>query len=343
MSYQLVSIIMSVRNGMPYLPETVDSILCQTYTNFEFIILDNASTDGSAEWVEALHDPRVRLVRNECDLGLSGSLNRGLALAHGKYIARMDADDIAMPDRIALQVAFLEKHPDVIVCGGQVETFGAVVSRPYLPCCHEEMLAMLPFSVPLTHPAVMYRQSLLQQNALCYNDDLSVTQDYALWCDIAKKNSLRMANIPECVLQYRIHASNNSTTEARICQERQDIQKDFIRFMGVTDFDTVAHKMLCSEQKMVKVTDFIAVISWIFILFNANDSTKKIEKSMLYKQVLRQWQQACLFAEGMAHASAVVVLAVPYTKVQWRGYKFVILSIYAFLQRCFLKFKSCLR
>ena len=118
-----ISVVMSVRNGMPFLPEAVHSILTQSREDFEFIIMDNASVDGSNEWVTAQQDKRIRLVRNEEDLGLSQSLNRGFKLAKGKYIARMDADDISMPERLAVQAAYMDEHPELVVCGGEVEIF----------------------------------------------------------------------------------------------------------------------------------------------------------------------------------------------------------------------------
>ncbi|HEX4341984.1 MAG TPA: glycosyltransferase family A protein, partial [Verrucomicrobiae bacterium] len=112
-----ISVLMSVRNGMPFVQQTVPSIVRQTFLDFEFVIVDNCSTDGSREYLQkvAALEPRIRLVLNEKDLGHSGGLNRGLAECHGPWIARIDADDIALPNRLERQFAFVNENPDVVV------------------------------------------------------------------------------------------------------------------------------------------------------------------------------------------------------------------------------------
>src|ERR1700730_10409729 len=109
-----ISVLLSVRNGLPYLRDAVASIMGQTVTDWEFIIVDNASTDGSAAVIEeiAAREPRIRLVRNPSDLGHSGGLNRGLEMCRGRWVARMDADDIALPNRFERQLAFLRQNPN---------------------------------------------------------------------------------------------------------------------------------------------------------------------------------------------------------------------------------------
>jgi glycosyltransferase involved in cell wall biosynthesis len=123
---------MSVHNDLRYLPQAVDSILRQSFDGFEFLILDDGSTDGSADYLRRLTDPRVRLVRNETNLGLTRSLNGGLDLAGGEFIARMDADDVVMPERLARQVAFLQAHPDTGIVGSSrvlIDEAGDVIAH----------------------------------------------------------------------------------------------------------------------------------------------------------------------------------------------------------------------
>ena len=215
--YPRISVVMSVRNGLPYLSDAVQSILQQSEGCFEFIILDNASTDGSFEWLARLQDSRIRLVRNDYDLGLSGSLNKGFALAKGKYIARMDADDISLPNRFALQADFMDTHPQVVVCGGEVEVFDHQASRLWgVPCGQDAMLATLLFGVPIAHPAAMYRTSIWHKFLLQYDESLSIVQDYDMWRQIGFVYHLRMDNVRDCVLRYRKEGQNLSSNAADI-------------------------------------------------------------------------------------------------------------------------------
>ena len=116
---------MPAYNAEKYINEAIDSILAQTFTDFEFIIIDDGSTDSTCAIVESYSDSRIRFFKNEHNLGVAATLNRGLDLARGEYIARMDADDISLPTRFEKQAAYMDSHPDVVVCGTGVECFGA--------------------------------------------------------------------------------------------------------------------------------------------------------------------------------------------------------------------------
>src|SRR3989338_10709157 len=131
-----ISVIMSVYNGMPYLPEAVKSILNQTYKNFEFIIIDDASTDQSTKYLRFLKDKRIKLIKNSKNLGLAASLNKALKFAKGEYIARMDADDISLPKRFEKQVKFFKKHPSVDICGtwvNLIDDVGKIIGEKKYP------------------------------------------------------------------------------------------------------------------------------------------------------------------------------------------------------------------
>ena len=121
----LISVIMPNYNtSVEYLSLAVDSILSQTYENFEFIIIDDCSTDESVDYLASITDPRVRVIRNDVNRGITASLNVALDNARGDYIARMDSDDVSLPERFEKQIAFMEANPDVIVCGTWIQSFG---------------------------------------------------------------------------------------------------------------------------------------------------------------------------------------------------------------------------
>lgn len=208
----LVSIIFASYNAEKYIEEAVDSIINQTYDNLEIIIVDDCSSDDTWKILEkyASKDNRIVLYRNQENSKLPFSLNFAIKKANGKYLARMDADDISLPIRIEEQVRFMETNEDIGICGTAVELFGENVKKYILnhPIEHAEMKTRLLFSVCFNHPTVMIRKSILKNNVLKYHLEYVNSQDYELWsrlCEITK-----MANINKVLLKYRI--VNNSIT-----------------------------------------------------------------------------------------------------------------------------------
>ena len=124
MSNPHVSVVMAVYNAQKYVSDAIESILCQTYNDFEFIIIEDGSSDESLKIIQSYSDPRIKVIRNKENLKLIKSLNLGLQKACGRYIVRMDADDVSRPDRIEKQVNYMESHPDCVLCGTSYRTFG---------------------------------------------------------------------------------------------------------------------------------------------------------------------------------------------------------------------------
>ena len=139
-----ISVVMAVFNGGMYLRDSIQSILDQSLTNFEFIIIDDKSVDDSAKIITSFSDPRIRHIRNQTNLGLAASLNKGIKLAKGEYIARMDADDISLPNRLEIQANYLDFHPDISVVGSYVQTFNekGLTTKLYYPT-HSSPYAIL--------------------------------------------------------------------------------------------------------------------------------------------------------------------------------------------------------
>ncbi len=199
-----VTVLMSVYNGIPHLQEAVDSILSQSFTNFEFMIIDDCSTDGSRELIEELSkkDNRIRVIVNSSRKGLGSNLKKGVKLAKTQWIARMDADDISMPDRLEKQYNFATENPDVDIIGSwamDINENGTDIGLRKVPVMDEQIIKYI-WSCPIIHPtAFMRRESLLMAGS--YGDEKR-RQDYALWFRCAKAG-LGFANIPEPLLKYR--------------------------------------------------------------------------------------------------------------------------------------------
>ena len=176
-----VSVVMSVYNGGPFLGQAIESILGQSHSDFEFIVIDDGSSDDSADTIASYRDARLRVVRHTENAGLASRLNEGFALATGRYIARMDADDVSLPDRLARQIKFMKADAYVGACGTWVDVAGDGVSQRWeYPTSHKAIHARLLFDCAMAHPTVMFDRIRLQKARLSYDSSYPCAQDYDL-------------------------------------------------------------------------------------------------------------------------------------------------------------------
>lgn len=213
-----ISVVLPVYNGGDYLEEAVQSILDQTYSDFELLVIDDGSTDGSLQLLREFEktDKRIRLFARE-NRGLVPTLNELISMARGTWIARMDADDIARPQRLARQLEWLQKT-GADVCGSWVQRFGSGDNRlvQLYQSDHAIKTALLFFS-PFAHPSVMFRASLAKM--LPYDDNWIKAEDYDLWIRAAQAG-WKMSNVPEALLLYRVHQGQVSMQAADFQQQQ---------------------------------------------------------------------------------------------------------------------------
>jgi glycosyltransferase involved in cell wall biosynthesis len=215
--------------------------------HFELLTIDDGSTDKSIDVIKEFTDKRIRLISNKHDF--INSLNIGLHMAKGKYIARMDADDIMFPHRLQTQLNFMESHPDIGVCGSWVETFGKMNGIIKRPVDHFDIVSDMLRTNPLIHPSVMIRRSMLHQSGCFYKSGYPCAEDYKLWTDLAI-NGLKFANIPEVLLRYRLspqqvlHTSSNdmSVSSMKISLEYAEV---------------VMEQMIEKEERHAKLFDLL--------------------------------------------------------------------------------------
>lgn len=210
-----ISIVMPVYNAENYLHESIESILSQTFTDFELIIIDDGSTDSSRDIVKSYSDNRVILIENPHNF--IRSLNSGIDASRGKYIARMDADDIMLPPRLEVQFNYMENNPDVDVCGSWMETFGAGSQIVRTSVTHNEIALYLLRGNSLCHPTVIMRKDALRRCKSypnLYQLKYIYAEDYKLWIDLIR-NGLKFANIPEALLQYRLSQKQTSCKHSK--------------------------------------------------------------------------------------------------------------------------------
>lgn len=203
----LLSVLMCVCNGEAWLKDAVDSVISQSYNDFEFIIVENGSTDRSWEVLQSYQDDRIRLFQTSIRQ-LPYNLNFGLEQCRGKWVARMDSDDICFPDRFERQLAYVKENPDVRVLGGQTLIFNENGKQAsyVVPCDNNSIRRYMPFKSVLLHPTVMYhRETILAHSGYMGGQ----SEDFELWLRLSRSKDLQFANLSEPVLHYRVHGSQS--------------------------------------------------------------------------------------------------------------------------------------
>ena len=292
-----VTVLMPMHNAERYLREAIDSVLAQTYTDFEFLIIDDASTDSSCDIVQSYNDNRICLLRSDNRLRFSRALNKGLDVAKGEYIARMDADDICHPKRFSVQVHFLDQHPSIGICGTWAKTFGAGVRHILRkPCGYNNIRATTLFETPFAHPTVMMRKQKFNEFNLRYNDDFYPTEDFELWSRAVK--CFPCENIDKVLLYYRIHEQSMTGSEwtdmdskARVVVERElrdllhNVNEDTVCFHRNIGRGLSYQCRTWSELERAE--------KWFLGLIEANSSVQKYETGALLRVIGAAWYRVC--------------------------------------------------
>lgn len=210
-----VSVLMPVYNAEKYLAEAINSIISQTYRDWELVIINDGSTDSSLSIINSFSDSRIKVINNETNLGLIKTLNKGIGLCNGEYIARMDADDISMPNRLALQVDFLDSNEEYILCGTNadvIDSHGKITGKIINPTKNILLQISLLFTNPFIHPSMMICRDILTVNF--FDENAIYVEDYELWTRLADLGQIANLELP--LLQYRWHETNVSVKHSEI-------------------------------------------------------------------------------------------------------------------------------
>ena len=281
---ELISVIMAVYNGEVYLKPAIQSVLDQTYKNFELIIVNDASTDNTVSIIEAFQDERICLVHNEKNLRLAGSLNKAISMAKGKYLLRMDADDICFPDRFEKQVAYMEKHPELGIAFGSVLKFSdgkilrEIDSNEKEP---EYIRSTMLFFNTVYHPNVIMRREIFAE--YLYQETYTVSEDMALWLQVTDKYAI--ARMKDYTLLYRVHQNQVSTAfhEKQVEQEKQMKLPYLHKLIGeITEVEQDVHSRISRRNVEVEMSE---LKEWIGKLKQKN-ATAAVYKKGVFEAVL---------------------------------------------------------
>jgi glycosyltransferase involved in cell wall biosynthesis len=292
-----VSVFMPVYNAEQYLNECIDSILKQSFTEFEFVIVNDGSTDRSAEVIKAYSDPRIRFIENPQNLGLIASLNIGLEICKGEYIVRMDQDDISLPQRIEKQVRFMDENPEYGLIGCWFEDFGENIENKVVRYSSDDTHIRIRhlYQTHIAHPTAVIRKSVIDQFNLRFNPEFVHGEDYAFW--VAISAYCKLSNYPEMLVRKRDHPRNISNKYAQIQRDtcarvklgqfakmgveisREEIEL-YTRFAN-PDWDFTAPEMEMMHNLLERMT-------------HANEQSQFIPSPVFNSYLAEKWFHLCL-------------------------------------------------
>jgi len=250
------SVLLPVYNGEKFLSESIESILNQTFKNFELLIVDDGSTDKSWEIVKSYEklDKRITAIRNKKNLRISAALNKGLRIAKGKYIIRMDADDWSYPNRFEKQYRFMEEHSEIGVSGGAIEVCNdefKIINRRDYPLSDNKVRKIIFRYSPFAHPATIWRKEAMKR-AGGYNLNIPLSQDYDLYFRMGKIS--KFGNLRDVLLKLRTHDDSSSVVRGKF-------QEQYAIYSRIKAFLEYNYDMSFSD----KLYTFIQMISMVVI------------------------------------------------------------------------------
>ena len=271
-----VSVILPVFNCEQYIYETVQSVLNQTFSDFELLIIDDCSTDNTVSIINEFNDSRINLIIKEKNSGYTDSLNYAIALAKGKFIARMDGDDVCLHNRFEKQVAFLEKNTDVVLCGSAVQFIGYISATKQYPLKYEDIKIKLCFGTPFCHPSVMGQKEIFLQ--VPYDRNFEPAEDIHLWSRIVKIG--KVENLEETLLLYRTHENQVSITKKEIQEQKVfSIRKEYLKCFSLDErFCDKELMLIFKNNKLTNLDQCRLVSNFCDFLKKKNHEIKEFDR-----------------------------------------------------------------
>ncbi|MBC5841443.1 glycosyltransferase family 2 protein [Flavobacterium sp. F-380] len=266
----LISVLLPVYNCELYIQQAIESVLNQTFVDFELIIIDDCSTDSTLQLCNLFTDERIIIIEKDKNSGYTNSLNYGLYIAKGKYIARMDGDDICMPERFEKQAVFLEANPDIILCGASYAVIGEK-GMYELPETHEEIKIKLLSGNCIVHPSVMFRKDILVANNLMYDILMEPAEDYDLWVRLSSMGKLH--NLQECLVHYRVHDGQVSAIRnKKQIQVANQVRLKLLQLLGVafSPYENGVYLKAIEKKEQLSFEEFEILVNLKIKLVDAN-------------------------------------------------------------------------
>lgn len=289
-----VSVVLPVYNVEAFIQDTIESLLRQTFQDFELLVLDDCSTDATVERVRAMQDDRIRLILNPLNIGRAGTDNVALEHVRGEYIAKMDGDDLCHPTRLARQVAYLDARPDINVVGSFMQNFGSSSYLNRYPTAPADAQVLTLFTLPTGNPSAMLRASLFREQGLRYDAMLRQTEDYDFCARYIRQ--LRIATIPEPLVQYRVPPN---VRKKDILSERATVsdvvREELLRQwqLPFTARELAVYNTIAMLERPLRDIKLTEVEAWLQKIVRHNESVPLFEPAALLRGVGERWFEVC--------------------------------------------------
>ena len=285
----VISVILPVYNADRFVGEAISSILNQSFSDFELIIINDGSFDASESVVKSFTDERIVFLNNDVNKGLIYSLNLGICCSRGKYLIRMDADDVCFSDRCLKQFNFMELNSDVVVSGGQMEDYDKKSVTSKVETNSDKLKASLLFSCVLSHPTVIMRADIIKSQKFLYDESFPHSEDYELWSRVCR--SFKIANLEDVILRYRFHSQQVSKVFSHVqvdgmkrCQKMQFKAANF----SFSDVELDMHSKIARLNFENTRSFFVAANLWFIKLYRSPELNNVYNKNAL-KNVIGCW------------------------------------------------------
>ncbi|MCZ4221807.1 glycosyltransferase [Pedobacter sp. SJ11] len=286
-----MTVLLPVYNGEPYLKVAIESILVQTFKNFELLIVNDGSTDQTEKIVKSFNDNRIVYIKKDTNQGIVASLNEGFKLAKGEFIARMDADDISLPTRLQQQYDFLKQNPEIAILGSHFQIVNAAgygTDCYLMPLKHEALKVMLFFGSPFAHPTVMMRKDEFVKHNLWYREEFKHVEDYDLWSRALL--ILKGANYDEVLLNYRISNQQIASRFSKIQQQTDEkIKKRLLGMFPLTSAQIdLLYIFFQNGVSLNQVNHFEEICSMLQKLSIINNEIKILNSEVFEQEIAKK-------------------------------------------------------
>lgn len=302
----LITVLMPAYNAERFIAEAIRSVLNQSHSNFELLIFNDGSTDRTAEIIDSFHDSRIKVHTTSENKGHIEHLNTGIGIAKGKYIARMDADDISLPSRFQKQFDFLEAHPEVGICGTQIEIIDEnsnTLRQEFIQTQDEELRVRLLVNTCFSHPTVMIRKTILDEHTIRYKKETFPAEDYALWHILSVKTKL--ANLPDTLFRYRVHTQQITQTKQNLINTAvSNVRVSIIEhFLGrpITEQEVSLHGSLINSHYTIRKDFVISSRQWLQNMAAHNRATGYYETDLFENFLSQIWFSLCTNAYKLGY------------------------------------------
>lgn len=299
-----VTVLMPVYNGEKYLRDAIESILKQSFIDFEFLIFNDGSTDDSEKIINSYSDSRIKLINNEKNIGLVNTLNKGLETAIGEYIVRMDCDDVSLKNRLTVQVEFMDRNTNIGASGSYYcRLLNGKKAIMDFPLSQDELKCFMLFICPIAHPTAIIRRSVVVKEKLRYRQEYIHSEDYDFWSQLSEFSQL--ANVSDVLLNYRVH-ENQITSNADFAQQRNKtvsaIRKRQLEKIGIisSSDELNIHNLISDGTKPGLLADLNLAEEWLKKLISENDKNRILNKNYIEKIIIERWLRMCFNFYGGA-------------------------------------------